>query len=420
MPTKRVLIVSFYWPPSGGGGVQRWLKFAKLLPEHGWEPVVVTPSNPDVPVVDPSLAQDVLDGMEVWTFPVWEPSRLLRRLGLAGGTSRLGADSRASTSRLSRFVRWVRGNLFVPDARVGWVRPTTKKVLQQLEHRPVDLVVTTGPPHSMHLIGLALKRATGLPWVADFRDPWSTMDYLDDFGLSSTSRKRIQHMERDVVDAADRVLVTSPGALTELGVPESKGAVIPNGWDRDDYPEHPPLPPDQGPRVLGHFGALYGSRNPQALWPALAQAGWKLLLAGPVTPDVLRDIQAAKVDFSHVGNLPHKKSVEQMHACHALLVTHNNSQSARSSTPGKVFECLASKRPVLAFGPTGSDLERWCLNEGVGFVGHEDPRGQEKARDWLLARENAEMTPSHKSEQKFERHALTTDLSGVFNAVLRS
>jgi hypothetical protein len=139
-----------------------------------------------------------------------------------------------------------------------------------------------------------------------------------------------------------------------------------------------------------------------------------------VTPDVLRDIQAAKVDFSHVGNLPHKKSVEQMHACHALLVTHNNSQSARSSTPGKVFECLASKRPVLAFGPTGSDLERWCLNEGVSFVGHEDPRGQEKARDWLLARENAEQAPSHKSEQKFERHALTTDLSEVFNTVLRS
>ncbi|MGB1635915.1 MAG: glycosyl transferase family 1, partial [Flavobacteriales bacterium] len=127
MPTKRVLIVSFYWPPSGGGGVQRWLKFAKLLPEHGWEPVVVTPSNPDVPVLDPSLAEDVLDGVEVWDFPVWEPSRFLRRMGLGGGTSRLGADSRASTSRLSRFVRWVRGNLFVPDARIGWVRPTTQK-----------------------------------------------------------------------------------------------------------------------------------------------------------------------------------------------------------------------------------------------------------------------------------------------------
>ena len=124
---KRVLVVSYYWPPSGGGGVQRWLKFAKLLPEFGWDPIVVTPSNPDVPVTDPSLSHDVHDGVEVWSFPVWEPTRALSALGLQGNTSRLGADQSSSPSLASKLVKWVRGNVFVPDARVGWVKPTTRK-----------------------------------------------------------------------------------------------------------------------------------------------------------------------------------------------------------------------------------------------------------------------------------------------------
>ena len=273
---KRVLVVSYYWPPSGGGGVQRWLKFAKLLPEFGWDPIVVTPSNPDVPVTDPSLSRDVHDGVEVWSFPVWEPTRALSKLGLQGNTSRLGADQSSSPSLASRLVKWVRGNVFVPDARVGWVKPTTRKVLARLRHEPVDLIVTTGPPHSMHLIGLALKRATGLPWVADFRDPWSTMDYLDDFGLGPRARRLIAKMERAVVASADRILVTSPGALQEIGLDDtSKGAVIPNGWDKDDFPVDPPAPASNAKPVLGHFGALYGARNAPALWSGLAGA-WVL------------------------------------------------------------------------------------------------------------------------------------------------
>ena len=174
--SRRVLIVTFYWPPSGGGGVQRWLKFAKLLPGHGWSPIVVTPSNPDVPVADDSLLDEVSEDLEVWAFPIHEPSRWLRTLRLGSKTgSRLGAESSGDSSWLAKFVGWIRGNLFVPDARVGWVRPTTRHVLRKLRESPVDLIVTTGPPHSMHLIGLALKRATGIPWVADFRDPWSSM-----------------------------------------------------------------------------------------------------------------------------------------------------------------------------------------------------------------------------------------------------
>lgn len=413
---KRVLVVSYYWPPSGGGGVQRWLKFAKILPEHGWQPVVVTPSNPDVPVTDSSLVSEVSEETEVWPFPVWEPSRFLRRLGIGRSSSRLGSDAGARPSLLARVIRWVRGNLFVPDARAGWVKPTTKGVLQKLQDAPVDLIVTTGPPHSVHLIGLALKRATGLPWVADFRDPWSTMDYLDDFGLSTRTRQRIQTMEREVVREADRIVVTSPGALRELGVGDpAKGAVLPNGWDRDDFPESPEPPVKRKRPVLGHFGALYGARNPKDLWPTLAQSGWSFHAGGPISDDVLRDIQAANMDFQWRGLLPHREAVMAMRSCDALVVVHNDSPSARSSTPGKVFECLATGLPLLVIGPHDGDLEALCRTWGVTYVAHGDEGARVDIGAWL---KNPLSPPDKSLRHTYERHAISAELADLFNTLV--
>ena len=416
---KRALIVSFYWPPSGGGGVQRWLKFAKLLPGHGWQPIVVTPSNPDVPVYDPTLLDDVTDDIEVWSFPIWEPSRVLRRLGIGGASSRLGADGAAPTSLVGKIVRWVRGNMFVPDARVGWVRPTTRQLLQRLKTEPVDVVVTTGPPHSMHLIGLALKRATGLPWVADFRDPWSTMDYLEDFGLSARSRATLQRMEREVVAEADCVLVTSPGALKELGADPRKGHVLPNGWDRDDFPDRPqPKHPNPKP-VLGHFGALYGARDPKDLWPALAQSGWVFRAGGQMSDALRAQASDAGVDMEWMGDLGHQDAIQTMLQCDALLVAHNDSRSARSSTPGKIFECLATGLPLIVVGPADSDLEAHCRNWNVTFVAHGEANASTRIATWLKehAQGHSPRSEDNSARDSFERHAIASDLADVLNSV---
>ena len=253
------------------------MKFAKLLPDEGWTPLVATPSNPDHPVTDASLNAEVAD-VETWRFPIWEPSRTLRALGV-GGQGRLGAERRGQGSLLSRMTKWVRGNMFVPDARVTWVKPTTKALVRKLKEQPVDLVVTTGPPHSMHLVGLGLKRALGVPWIADLRDPWSDMDYLDTFAVSPKVRARIRAMEQEVVQAADQVLVTSPGALDTLQPKGNKGVVLTNGWDREDFDEKPPKG-ESDTKALGHFGALYGARNTPALWRALGgvRGQWTLRL----------------------------------------------------------------------------------------------------------------------------------------------
>ncbi len=413
---KRVLVVSYYWPPSGGGGVQRWLKFAKLLPEFGWDPVVVTPSNPDVPVTDPTLSSDVHNGVEVWSFPVWEPTRAISQLGLRGNTSRLGSDQSSFTSLTSKVVKWVRGNIFVPDARVSWVKPTTRKVLARLRHEPVDLIVTTGPPHSMHLIGLSLKRTTGLPWVADFRDPWSTMDYLNDFRLGSRARRRIVKMERAVVASADRIVVTSPRALQEIGLGDaSKGAVIPNGWDQNDFPPSAQTRAARKTPVLGHFGALYGARNPVNLWTALAQSPWSFRAGGPISESVLQEIEASKVPFTWHGNLPHQEAVKAMLECDALLIVHNDSLSARASVPGKIFECLATGLPLLVIGPNDSDLKDMCDKWGLTFVAHGDGDAKTKLAAWL---KNPTAAPAESIRSSFERHSLTTELSELFNTMI--
>ena len=197
-PLKRVLIIAYYWPPSGGAGVQRWLKFTKYLPEHGWEPVVFVPDGANYPVLDEGLQRDVRPEVQVWKGPIVEPASWLDSLKLLKGQNRFGSAS--ATQSKGGLVQWIRGNVFIPDARMFWIKPSIRRLKRLLAQHPVDAVISTGPPHSTHLIALGLKSAfPDVPWVADFRDPWSDMDYLDDFQLTSRSRARHKQLEQAVV-----------------------------------------------------------------------------------------------------------------------------------------------------------------------------------------------------------------------------
>ena len=229
-------------------------------------------------------------------------------------------------------------------------------------------------------------------------------------------------MEREVIQTADRLLVTSPGALQELGVLKpSKGLVLPNGWDKDDFPVPAPSPTlHDGKPVMGHFGALYGARNPKSLWPLLAQTGWHLRMGGQVTEDVKQDILSSGISVEWLGDLPHKQAVRAMHGCHALLVAHNNSSSAKASTPGKVFECLATGRPLLVIGPEGSDLEARCVSWGKPFFAHSSPTLEDNLNDWLQKHRESgiqNISPTEVSLE-FERHAIAAELAEMFGALL--
>ena len=381
----KVLIVTYYWPPSGGGGVQRWLKFATYLDKLGCECVVYTPSNPDVPVIDDSLLADVPPGIEILSTPISEPSRILKKLTGKSVSDRMGASNDgAQKSILSRLSLWIRGNFFIPDARIGWVKPSVKFLKTWISKNEVDVVITTGPPHSMHLIGLGLKKIfSQLPWIADFRDPWSDMDYLDEFNMGSRSRNKIEKLEREVVESANRLVVTSKGAGEKL----TKGlngicVCIPNGWDAIDYPISLPHSEETDVLRIGHFGALHGSRNAPGLWSALAKlkAGGKkieLVLAGNVCPEVKADLTRFDLNENtkYLGGLAHRNSIEEMLKCKALLLIHNNTESATRSTPGKLFEYLATSKPIITVCKKKGDLATLLNEWGLPLARHDDADG---------------------------------------------
>lgn len=269
---KKVLVVTYYWPPSGGGGVQRWLKFVKYLPLFGWQPVVYTPEQQNAPAIDASLSRDIAPGLIVIRQPIWEPYSWYRRLTGRSKNENLGAgfaSSKKSSPYLEAISNWVRSNFFIPDARMFWVRPSVRYLKKVIENHKIDVVVTTGPPHSLHLIGLGLKEQTGVKWLADFRDPWTDIDFYDQLKLTTWANKKHHRLERKVLAMADLVVSVSKSNAEKL---TSKGktnlCVITNGYDEDDIKEISGKPDTKF--SIAHIGTFMANRNPRILWEVLA------------------------------------------------------------------------------------------------------------------------------------------------------
>lgn len=374
---KRVLIITYYWPPSGGAGVQRWLKFAKYLPEMGWQPVIYTPSNPERPQVDESLMADVPAEAEIITQPIWEPYEAYRSL--------LGKKEKITAGFLSeegpktwkdRLAAWVRGNFFIPDARTFWVGPSVRYLREYLREHPVDAIVTTGPPHSMHLIGQRLKNDTGLPWLADFRDPWTNIDYYHDLNLSAIADRMHREQERKVLTRADAVLTvghTLGEELKELGA--RRVEVITNGYDDADVA--PETKRRSGRFTLAHIGTFTPSRNCPEVWQAVKDlirddpdftTDFRLLLVGSVDHGVKQSIIDAGLEpyLEMTGQVPHSEVLRLQREAHALLLPINRTPNAKGILTGKLFEYLATGNPILAIGPTDGDVARILMQTHTG------------------------------------------------------
>ena len=266
---KKVLIITYYWPPAGGSGVQRWLKFTKYLPKYDWKPIVYTPENPYFEVKDEALLDDIPFEAEVWKTPIWEPYTLKDKLFGKGERSQSAGVITNKKSLKNKVLNWVRGNVFIPDPKIYWVKPSVKVLLKKIKEEGVEHIVTTGPPHSMHLIGLGLKKAMPpLKWIADFRDPWSELDLLDEFNLSSSSTKKHKDLEKEVLQTADVALTVSETWVDDLKrLGGGRVELITNGYDAADFELKPKT---NNEFIIGHYGLLNHLRNPKNLWKALA------------------------------------------------------------------------------------------------------------------------------------------------------
>ncbi|MCL2501524.1 MAG: glycosyltransferase family 4 protein [Bacteroidales bacterium] len=366
---RRVLIITYYWPPSGGSGVQRWLKMAKYLPEFGWEPVIYTPQNPELMAKDEELLREVAPNLQVWKRPIFEPYSLYKWFtGKKGQALQPGfiSDHTDKVPRKERIALFIRSNFFFPDPRCFWRRPSVRYLKKRLKKEPVDRIITTGPPHSMHLIGKDLHRKTGIPWLADFRDPWTGMYYFKHLNMLASTLKRHKRAEEAIVREANVVTVVSPQMKRDfLPLKPKRIEVIFNGYDEDDF-EVEPLSLD-GKFTICHTGLFTRDANPDRLWQALSSIvaeneGFKeklhILLVGQTDGIVKKSIEEAGL-LPHTQFVPyvsHSEAVAYQKGANLLLLTLKKEPESQGIITGKFFEYLAARKPVLGIGPVGGDL----------------------------------------------------------------
>ena len=374
---KRVLVIAYYWPPSGGSGVQRWVKFVKYLPAEGWEPVVFAPLNADYPSLDPSFQAEVPADVEVIRGRIWEPYAAYRKLTGAKSTQVTEISSGKKTWK-QRLSLWIRANLFVPDPRVGWVKPSVKTLKAYLREHPVDAVVTTGPPHSVHLIGLRLHQALGVPWIPDFRDPWSRMYYLKYLPMTPATWRKLCRLEQKVLDQSTTVLACTPLVQEEFRAQtKTPVACITNGFDEEDFTG--PAPEGDGHFNITHTGLFAADGNPLTLWKVLGQmaAGdasfrdaLRLRLVGKVDREVLDAIAAEGLadNIVAVGPRNHAEAVREQRSATLLMLPLRNDPEYRPILPGKLFEYLAARRPVLGIGQPDGAMARVLTATQAGIT----------------------------------------------------
>jgi glycosyltransferase involved in cell wall biosynthesis len=435
---KRVLIITYYWPPAGGGGVMRWLKMAKYLPEYGWQPVIYTPENPDPSVIDESLLAEVPAEAEVISTPIWEPYDLFRKLTGKSKESRFksGYISEASRGSLKeRVAVFIRGNLLIPDPRVFWVKPSVRFLRKYLAEHPVDLIISTGPPHSMHLIALKLKRYVKVPWLADFRDPWTGIDFYHRLKLTGLADRMHHRLEKRVLTSAGVVTVVSPGMKRSLEALAGREVhVVYNGFDPADFegPCHPAeLAENESSRfIISHFGAFNRDRNPSALWTALERLvseiptfgeKLKIRLIGQTDETILREIRGRGLgeQLEVLPHLEHREGLRLLGNSAVLLLPLNDSPNAMEILPGKMYEYMALGRPILAIGPEDSDCQEILTRAGAGsYHPFGDVEGIKSALEKEFRRwQKGEAAEPPKEIEKFSRRYLAGEIIRIGTAI---
>ncbi|MEP5341530.1 MAG: glycosyltransferase family 4 protein [Algibacter sp.] len=420
---KKVLIVTYYWPPAGGPGVQRWLKFVKYLPEYNIEPIVYIPENANYPLVDDSLVSEVSDSLTILKQPIKEPYKLAGLLSKASSktiSKGIIADHKKQ-SIVERLMLYVRGNYFIPDARKSWVKPSVAFLFDYISKENIDTIITTGPPHSLHLIGLELKERLGVKWFADFRDPWTTIGYHKQLKLTEKSRQKHKDLERQVLNTADQIIVTSSITKNEFqNLTLNPIEVITNGYDKETVGS---VALDSE-FSMAHIGSLLSKRNPELLWKVLGELvkenhdfskDFKLRFIGAVSENVLRSIEKNKLSdyVDDVGYVSHKQAIVYQKKSQVLLLIEIDSEETKCIIPGKLFEYMVTNRPIISIGPKGSDVEKIIKETNTGNCFYYED--YESLKSIILTHykefQNNTLQSHPIGLQKYHRKALTQSLS---------
>ena len=418
---RKVLVIAYYWPPAGGPGVQRWLKFVKYLPDFGIEPIVYVPENPTYPIIDKNLVAEIPKGIKVLKQPIKEPYSLAGMLSKKKTkTISSGIIEEKNPSLLEKLLLWIRGNLFIPDARKFWVKPSIKFLSEFIAQENITTIITTGPPHSVHLIGLGLKEKNQLQWIADFRDPWTSIGYHKKLRLTKASQKKHKALEKEVLNSADKIVVTSNTTKKEfVGITQNPIKTITNGFE--GTPDSVELDADF---TLAHIGSLLTGRNPDNLWEVLGELvnengdfsdKLKIKLAGVTGRQTLQSLNQNGLEnhVQHLGYISHDQVLELQQKSQILLLLEIDSQETQGIIPGKLFEYLSAKRPILAIGPKGWEAGQMVeeANAGAFCAGTTKEELKSLLLNWFDAYQKGNLKSDTVGIAQYHRKELTKQLA---------
>ena len=418
----KVLIITYYWPPAGGSGVQRWLKFVKYLQGFNIQPIVYTISNPRYPTIDDSLLNEIPENIEVLKHPIWEPTDLLfwkREFQQEGGISNASKNS---------FLSFIRGNFFIPDPKLFWIKPSVKYLQSYLNKNDVDVIISTGPPHSMHLIAEKLHQKNDVKWLADFRDPWSDIYYNKDFKELSFVKNRNKKLEKSVLKKADCVLTVSNALKKEFSKYANRVEVVTNGFD-DDFLEPSKVLLDEK-FTISYIGLLPKQSNPENLFRVLQvlcsqhkdfEKDLQLNFIGDISDVVKTAVckNKLKENTRFIDYVDHTKAIEYQQKAQVLLLLIPNVKKCKGILTGKLFEYLSAKRPILAIGPEDGDLADVIEDTNAGVIVDFDNDDKLSSEILKLYHQykKGNLEVNSKNTNKYHRKELTKKVAFIINSL---
>ena len=418
----KVLIITYYWPPAGGSGVQRWLKFVKYLQGFNMQPIVYTISNPRYPSIDDSLLNEIPKNIEVLKHPIWEPTDLLF------WKKNLQQNSGISNTSKSSFLSFIRGNFFIPDPKLFWIKPSVKYLQKYLNKNDVDVIISTGPPHSMHLIAEKLHQKNDIKWLADFRDPWSDIYYNKDFKEFSFVKNRNKKLEESVLKKADCVLTVSNALKKEFSKYANRVEVVTNGFD-DDFLEPTKVLLDEK-FTISYIGLLPKQSNPENLFRVLQvlcsqhkdfEKELQLNFIGDISDVVKTAVFNNKLveNTRFINYVDHANAIEYQRKAQVLLLLIPNVKKCKGILTGKLFEYLSAKRPILAIGPEDGDLADVIEDTNAGVIVDFDNNDKLSSEILKLYHQykKGNLEVNSKNINKYHRKELTKKLASIINSL---
>lgn len=371
---KHILLITYYWPPSGGAGVQRWLKMLNYLTEENVKCTVITvdPNKASYPICDETLTAEISSDIRVFITSTREPLNAYKKLTGSKESPYAGFANEAKPSKVKQFSRWIRANFFIPDARKGWNKFAFEKASELLKSEHFDAVITTSPPHSTQLIGLKLKRNFSIHWIADLRDPWTDIYYADLFPQTNWAKRKDLRLEKTVLENADEIITVS-ASIKELflqkgTVDEAHIHVIPNGYDEKDFIGSHEASKDSSQLKIAYTGTLSDQYPIEGFLSALKsiQITTDLRFAGKISQEVADQMTEFNPQF--IGYVSHSKSISELLIADALLLIIPEIENNEGILTGKLFEYLGSKKPIILIGPPSGDAAKILIACGTGRV----------------------------------------------------